>query len=124
MKKFGGSFGKAFTKLNISVNKLLFLWTIVWLIWGFGLLSPLTPSEGAPSLSALVGFIGLPFTLNIVGFLKSWQMSSHYDNETLMTGEMPVLNNIWPIVFFAVQTIAILSFSFYLLLVQSGAILA
>ena len=124
MKKCGGSFGKVYINLQMSANKLILLWTITWLIWGFGLLGPLTPSVEAPSLSATFSFIGLPILLNIIGFFKSWKISSEYEGKEFNSSEPNLINNVWLIVFFAIQTIAIVSFSFYLLIVQSGAISA
>ena len=124
MKKCGGSFGKVYINLQMSANKLILWWTITWLIWGFGLLGSLTPSAGAPSLSALFSFIGLPILLNIVGFFKSWKISSEYESKEFNSSEPNLINNVWLIVFFGIQTIAIVSFSFYLLIVQSGAISA
>ena len=124
MKKCGGSFGKVYINLQMSANKLILLWTITWLIWGFGLLEPLTPSVEAPSLSATFSFIGLPILLNIIGFFKSWKISSEYEGKEFNSSKPNLINNVWLIVFFGIQTIAIVSFSFYLLIVQSGAISA
>lgn len=39
-------------------------------IYGVGLISPLTPSEGAPTFGALLVFVGLPLAL----LLNSWRV--------------------------------------------------
>ena len=48
---------------------LVFTAALAWFIFTFGLIGPLTPSEGPPPPRALAVFIGIPVLLFIVGGL-------------------------------------------------------
>jgi hypothetical protein len=42
-----------------------------WFIYGVGLISPLTPSEGMPSVLELAAFFGLPILILIYCWIQS-----------------------------------------------------
>jgi hypothetical protein len=44
---------------------------IAIIIYGTGLIAPLTPSEGGPSLSTILTFIGIPLILIVGGALTT-----------------------------------------------------
>ena len=69
-------------------------------VYALGLLAPLTPSEGLPSVPVLL-FVGLPVLL--------------------LGGCIRVAGAKWWAGFFGLQILAILAFTTYLLLLQSGA---
>jgi hypothetical protein len=69
-------------------------------VYALGLLAPLTPSEGLPSVPVLL-FVGLPVLL--------------------LGGCIRVAGAKWWAGFFGLQILAILAFTAYLLLLQSGA---
>jgi hypothetical protein len=48
---------------------LVFVAALAWFIFTFGLIGPLTPSEGFPPPRALAVFIGIPELLFVVGGL-------------------------------------------------------
>ena len=77
--------------------KLIVLWVLAWLIWGFGLIGPLTPSEGVPSVSNILIFMIFPQLISAVGCYLA------RDSKKL-----------W----FAAQIIIIVLFSGYLLILQ------
>ena len=70
-------------------------------VYALGLLSPLTPSEGLPSVPVLLLFVGLPVLL--------------------LGGCIRVAGAKWWAGIFGLQILAILAFTTYLLLLQSGA---
>jgi hypothetical protein len=70
-------------------------------VYALGLLAPLTPSEGLPSVPVLLLFVGLPVAL--LGVC------------------IRVAGRKWWAGFFGLQVLAILAFTTYLLLLQSGA---
>jgi hypothetical protein len=70
-------------------------------LYAAGLLAPLTPSEGLPSVPVLLLFVGLPVAL--------------------LGACIRVAGNKWWAGFFGLQILAILAFTTYLLLLQSGA---
>ena len=50
---------------------LIFLgFILAWSVLGIGLISPLTPSEGMPSLANVLIFVGLPLLIFFVLFLR------------------------------------------------------
>jgi len=81
-------------KLAIIGNILAFL------IFGAGLLSPLTPSTGMPAIGSLIIFVGLP----LIFLLNAWRVYLHQ-----ITKYAVIL-----------QGICILGFSGWLLLLQAG----
>jgi hypothetical protein len=70
-------------------------------VYALGLIAPLTPSEGLPSVAVLLLFVGLPVAL--LGVC------------------IRVAGKKWWAGFFGLQILAILAFTVYLLLLQSGA---
>ena len=70
-------------------------------VYALGLLAPLTPSEGVPFMAVLLLFVGLPVALLGVCIC--------------------VAGKKWWAGFFGVQILAIMAFTTYLLLLQSGA---
>lgn len=74
---------------------------LAFLIFGAGLLSPLTPSTGMPSIGSLITFVGLPLVL----MLNAWR---HYTQKISK----------WAVV---LQAMGILGFTGWLLLLQVGA---
>ena len=70
-------------------------------VFALGLLSPLTPSEGLPSVPVLLLFVGLPLLL--------------------LGGCIRVAGVKWWAGIFGLQILAILAFTIYLLILQSGA---
>ena len=70
-------------------------------LYGLGLLAPLTPSEGMPSVPVLLLFVGLPVAL--------------------LGACIRVAGGKWWTGFFGLQILAILAFTIYLLILQSGA---
>jgi hypothetical protein len=69
-------------------------------VYALGLLAPLTPSEGLPSVPVLLLFVGLPVAL--------------------LGACIRVAGAKWWAGFFGLQILAILAFTTYLLLLQSG----
>ena len=71
-------------------------------IYGVGLLSPLTPSEGLPTIGSLITFVGLPLAF----LVNAWRGYSH------------------PLPKYAVafQGLLILAFTGRLFLLQAGAL--
>lgn len=69
-------------------------------VYALGLLAPLTPSEGLPSVPVLLLFVGLPVVL-LVGCIRA-------------------VGATWLAAFFGLQILALLAFTVYLLLLQSG----
>lgn len=74
---------------------------LVLFVFAMGVLAPLTPSEGLPSVPVLLLFVGLPVVL--------------------LGGCIRAVNHKWLAGFFGLQILAILAFTTYLLLLQSGA---
>ncbi len=70
-------------------------------VYALGLLAPLTPSEGLPSVLVLLLFLGHPVAL--------------------LGGCIRVAGAKWWAGFLGLQILAILAFTTYLLLLQSGA---
>ncbi len=70
------------------------------LIFGVGLLSPLTPSEGAPSIGAVITFAGLPLAF----MLNAWRC---YSNKAAK----------YAVVF---QSLCVVGFTGWLILIQAG----
>ncbi|MCC4264203.1 hypothetical protein LL240_07015 [Oceanimonas baumannii] len=81
-------------KRTVTVNILAFL------IFGLGLLSPLTPSTGMPGIGSLIIYVGLPLIL----LLNAWRGYSHQ-----MAKYVVVL-----------QGLCILAVTGWLLLLQAG----
>ena len=80
---------------------LMFLASVLsWAIYGFGLIAPLTPSEGIPTLLDLMVFVGIP--LAILGWC--WLKCSA----------------LWARILVAIQGLAIIGFTSWLLLLQMG----
>ena len=74
---------------------------LVLCVYALGLIAPLTPSEGLPSVPVLLLFVGLPVAL--------------------LGACIRVEANKWWVGFFGLQILAIMAFTTYLLLLQSGA---
>ena len=72
------------------------------LVYAVGLIAPLTPSEGVPSLPVILFFVGLPVVL------LGWCIRA--------------CGSRLGVAFFGVQLAAILAFSTHLLLLQLGAL--
>jgi hypothetical protein len=70
-------------------------------VYALGLIAPLTPSEGLPSVPVLLLFVGLPVAL--------------------LGACIRVAGKKWWAGFFGLQILAIMAFTTYLLLLQSGA---
>ncbi len=70
-------------------------------VYALGVVAPLTPSEGLPSVPVLLLFVGLPVLL--------------------LGGCIRVAGAKWWAGIFGLQILAILAFTAYLLLLQSGA---
>ncbi len=70
-------------------------------VYALGLLAPLTPSEGLPSVPELLLFVGLPVAL--------------------LGACIRLAGPKWWAGFFGLQILVILAFTTYLLLLQSGA---
>ncbi len=70
-------------------------------VYALGLISPLTPSEGLPSVPVLLLFVGLPVAL--------------------LGACIRVAGKKWWAGFLGLQILAIMAFTTYLLLLQSGA---
>jgi hypothetical protein len=70
-------------------------------VYALGLIAPLTPSEGLPSVAVLLLFVGLPVAL--------------------LGACIRVAGTKWWAGFFGLQILAIMAFTTYLLLLQSGA---
>ena len=51
------------TRPKIPVSLAPGLFVLAWLIFAFGLIAPVTPSEGHPSTLALAVFVGIPVAL-------------------------------------------------------------
>lgn len=75
---------------------------VALIVYAVGLIAPLTPSEGVPSLPVILPFVGLPVVL------LGWCIRA--------------CGSRLGAVFFGVQLAAILAFSTLLLLLQSGAL--
>ena len=73
---------------------------LVLCVYALGLIAPLTPSEGLPSVPVLLLFVGLPVAL--------------------LGACIQVAGKKWWAGFFGLQILAILAFTTYLLLLQSG----
>ena len=71
-----------------------------WAIYGFGLIAPLTPSEGIPTLFDLTVFVGIP--LAILGWC--WLKCSA----------------LWAKIIMIIQGLSIIGFTCWLLLLQMG----
>ena len=71
-------------------------------VYVVGLLSPLTPSEGLPSAWSLLLFVGIPFSLLLLAFR--------------------ICANFPARLFFGAQLLLILTFSGWLLALQSGVL--
>lgn len=70
-------------------------------VYALGLIAPLTPSEGLPSMPVLLLFVGLPVAL--------------------LGACIRVAGKKWWAGFWGLQILAIMAFTTYLLLLQSGA---
>ena len=82
---------------HINMLKLITLWGSAWLIWGVGLIAPLTPSEGVPTVGNLLIFMIFPQLISAIGCY----LARGY-------------KKLW----FAAQIIIIVLFSGYLLILQ------
>jgi hypothetical protein len=71
-----------------------------WAIYGFGLIAPLTPSEGIPTLFDLIVFVGIPLAI----FGWCWLKCSA----------------LWAKILVIIQGLAIIGFTFWLLSFQMG----
>ena len=72
-----------------------------FIVYGVGLLSPLTPSTGLPALSSLATFVGLPLVLLLI----AWRGYTH------RVAKYAVV----------LQSLCVLVFTGWLLLIQIGA---
>jgi hypothetical protein len=75
---------------------------VALLVYAVGLIAPLTPSEGVPSLPVILSFVGIPVVL------LAWCIRACGSRLSA--------------VFFGVQLAAILAFLTHLLLLQMGAL--
>ena len=71
-----------------------------WAIYGVGLIAPLTPSEGIPSVFDLMVFVGIPLGILALCWLKC--------------------SALWAKIFVIVQGIAIIGFTCCLLVQEMG----
>ncbi|SDU31793.1 hypothetical protein SAMN05216210_3076 [Halopseudomonas salegens] len=74
---------------------------LAFLIFGLGLIAPLTPSEGMPSIGSLITFVGLP----LVFILNAWRHYTHQISKYAVV----------------IQAMGIIGFTGWLLLTQAGA---
>lgn len=73
---------------------------LAWFVFGAGLLSPLTPSEGFPEVGMLMSFVGFPLLL----LLHAWRTYEHRFTKAAV----------------ALQAAVMLGATMWLLVVQSG----
>jgi hypothetical protein len=71
-----------------------------WVIYGFGLIAPLTPSEGIPNVFELMVFVGIPLAILAWCWLKC--------------------SALWAKIFVIIQGITIIGFTSLLLLQEMG----